>query len=123
MRQALSGVVLSAEAQRCNASKEELHPRHHWQGLADHAMHLDYDVAYLPVDALFQVEFQVDAHDNLAKQHEHDDGYKCRVDVVWGKLAAAVLVTEEVADDGEDGADALDWDVPFRPYYLVGVSA
>jgi hypothetical protein len=111
MRQALSGVVSSAEAERGDASEEELHPCHHRQCLAHYAVCLHYDLPYLSVDALLKVQLQVDAHGDLGDQHEHDVWDELGVDVL-GELPALVLVAKEVADDCEDSANRLYGDVP-----------
>ena len=111
MSQALSGMVGPAEAKRSNASKNELDPSDDWQCLSNYSMCLDYNVPYLSVDALFEMELQVNTHSNLGDQHEHDVWDELGVDVL-GELSALVLVSEEVANDGDDGAEGLDRNVP-----------
>ena len=122
MCQTLSGVVGSAEPKRRDASKYELHPACNWQGLANEAMRLDHDLPYLPVYALLEVEFEVDAHGYLGDEHEHDVGNEFGVDVL-GELSALVLMAEEVPDDCEEGANCLYGHVPFRAYYLESSQA
>jgi hypothetical protein len=72
---------------------------------------LHYNLPYLSVDALLEVELQVDAHGDLGDQHEHDVRDELGVDVL-GELSALVLMAEEVADDCEEGAERLYGDVP-----------
>ena len=79
-------------------------------------------LSYLAVYALFEVELQVDAHDDLGDQNEHDDRDEFGVDVVLGELAALMSMTQEVADDGKDGARDLYGNVPFGANYLSSVS-
>ena len=110
-------MIGSAESKRGDASENELHPCHDWHSLANEAMCLDHDLPYLPVDTLFEMEFQVDTHGDLRDQHEHDIGNELGVNVL-SELSALVLVAEEVSDDGEEGADCLYGNVPFRPDYL-----
>src|SRR5690242_1688764 len=82
----------------------------------------NHDSANLAVYALLEVELQVDTHDNLGNQHEHDNRNKLGVHIVFGKLPPFVLVTQEVANDCEDGAGNLYGNMPFRANYLSTVS-
>ena len=111
MGQTLSSVISPAEAERGDASEEELDPRHHRQCLSDDAMRLHHHTPHLSVNALFEVKLQVDAHGDLRDQHEHDVWHELGVDVL-GELSAFVLVAEEVADNRKEGAQRLDGDVP-----------
>ena len=65
---------------------------------------------YASVDALFEVQLQVDSECDLGEEHEHEGRGEGGVDVGC-ELAAAVSVAEEVSDDGEKGAEDLDGDV------------
>jgi hypothetical protein len=116
--QALSSVVGAAESKRREASEDELHPRHDWQGFSNHSMRLHHDLPYLPVNTLLEVELEVDAHGDLGDEHGHDVWDELGVDV-RGELSAFMLVAEEVSDDCEEGAECLYGDVPFRADYLV----
>jgi hypothetical protein len=76
----------------------------------------------LAVYALFEVELQVNAHDDLGDQNEHNDRDEFGVDVVLGELAALVSMTQEIADDGKDRTRDLYGNVPFGADYLGSVS-
>jgi hypothetical protein len=117
MCQALAGVIGSAESECSDASKDKLHPSSDWHSLANETVGLDHNLSHLPMYALLQVEFQVDAHGDLRDQHEHDVGNELCVNVL-GELPSLVLMTEEVPYDSEEGAENLYWDVPFGAYYL-----
>jgi hypothetical protein len=117
MSQTLSGVVGPAESKRCDAAKDKLHPGNNRHCLANKSVCPDYDPPYLCVDALLEVELQIDAHGDLRNQHEHDVGHELSVEVV-GKLPALVLMAEEVSNDCEEGAEGLYGNVPFRADYL-----
>lgn len=117
MCQALSGMIGSAEAQRSDASKDELHPCGDRHSLANEAMCFDHHFAHLPMYALFKVEFQIDSHGDLGDQHEHDVRNELGVNVL-GKLSSLVLVAEEVSYDSEKGAEGLYGNVQFGADYL-----
>jgi hypothetical protein len=74
------------------------------------------------VYALFEVELQVDAHDDLGDQNEHNDRNEFGVDVVLGELAALMSVPQEVADDGKNRTRDLYGNMPFGADYLSNVS-
>ena len=81
-------------------------------------MHLDYDLPYLSIEAFLEMELQVYTHSDLGDQHEHDIGNEVGVDVL-SELSAFVHVAKEVTDDGEERANGLYRDMPFRSYYLA----
>lgn len=70
------------------------------------------------VYAFLKMQFQVDAKYDLQKEHEHEGGGKCRMDVGC-KLTPAVSVPEKVAYYCEHGASDLQRDVPPRTDNLV----
>jgi hypothetical protein len=114
----LTGVISPAESKRSDASKEELHPGHNRQCLSHHSVSNDHHPANLAVDTLFEVELQVDTHDDLCDQHEHDDRDELGVDIIFRELPALVFMAQEVADDGKNGAGDLYGNVPFGADYL-----
>ncbi len=58
------------------------------------------------MDPLFEMEFEVDAEHDLDEEEEHQESSEGCV-YVGSELATAVGMTEEVADDGEEGAEGL----------------
>jgi hypothetical protein len=94
-----------------------LYPGDDGHSLADDSVGFDHDLPHLPVYTFLKVELQVDTHGNLRDQHQHNVGNKLGVDVL-GELSALMLVTKEVSNDGEEGAESLYWNVPLRADYL-----
>ena len=115
--QTLSQVITPAKPKGRDATKQHLHPAHDGHELADDAVHVHHVSADARVHTLFEVQFQVDAHDGLHGEHHHEGEGKGAVDV-GRELAALVRVAEEVADDGEDDAEGLEGDVEARAGYL-----
>ena len=107
-----------AESERSDASEQELNPGRHRQCFAHYAVSQDHHPSNLAMYAPLEMKLEVDAHDDLRDEHDHDDGDEFGVDVVFGELPALVFMTQEVADDGEDGTGDLYWNVPFRTNYL-----
>jgi len=104
--QTLACVIGSAESKRSDAPKDELYPGGDGNSLANEAMCLDYNLSHFRMYALLQVKFQVDAHGDLRKQHEHDVRDELGVDILR-ELSSLMLMTEEVSCDSEDGAEGL----------------
>lgn len=119
MRQTLTCVISPAESKGGDSAKEELYPGHNRECLAQYTMPYQDHLSYLAVYALFKVELQVDAHDDLGDQNEHNDRDKFGVNVVLGELAALMSMTQEVTDDGKDGARDLYGNVPSGADYLA----
>ena len=82
-------------------------------------MHVHHIFAHPAVKVLFQVEFEVDAHDSLHGEHHHEGEGEGGVDI-GRKLPAFVGVSEEVTDYREDDAESLEGDVKTGAGYLVG---
>ena len=76
-------------------------------------MREDGPSTYTGVDALFQMEFKVDTKDDLGDEEEHEDGGEGGVNIRC-ELAAAMGVAEKVTQDGQEGAEGLEGDVPAR---------
>lgn len=110
-------MIRSAETHGCYASKDELNPGHNWHDLSDDSVTLHNNLPYLSMDPPLQVELQVHTHRDLEYQEDHYGRYGFRVDV-WRKLAAFVLMAEEVSYYSESGAGRLYRSVPFGAYYL-----
>ena len=113
VRQALSQMIPSTEPKRRDAAKQHLHPAQHGHELTHDAMHVHHEVSNPRVDTLFEVQFQVNAHDDLRGEHHHEGDGEGAVDV-GGELAPFVRVAEEVAEDGEGDAEGLEGDVEAR---------
>lgn len=82
MCQTLAQMVIMAEAQRSNPSKQHLHPRYHGHQLSNDSMPVNRNLPDLAMEPLFEMEFEVDAEDNLHGQHEHKDIRKRGVDIL-----------------------------------------
>ena len=107
---ALARVVAPAEAEGGDASEQHLHPGCDGNGLANDTVGRHQPAADLAQEAALDVEAEVDAQSDLDNKAEHQP--VCELGMgVGSELAAFVSVTEEVADDGEDGADDLDGNV------------
>lgn len=100
MRKALAQVIPPAEPQSRDAPEKHLHPAHYRHRFPHDAVGEHHVSPYASVDALFEVQLEVDSECYLGDQHEHDGRGEGGVDVGC-ELAAAVSVTEEVSDDGE----------------------
>ena len=114
-------MIIPTESQRRNPTKEHLHPRHDRHSLSDDSMSVDSHLADLPVEALRDVEFEVDAKDDLDNQHEHEPICEGGVDVVR-EGSAFVQVSEEVGGDCDEGSEDLKRDVPAVADYLFIVN-
>lgn len=117
MRQALAEVVIATEAHGGNAAEEHLHPACDGHRLAEDTVENDEDAADAAVNALGQMELEVEADDHLRHQHEHQGVCKGRVDV-FRELAAFVGVAEEIGHHGDHGTDNLKRDMPSRAHNL-----
>ena len=93
-------MIAATVAHGGDASQHELDPADDGHELAYPAMGLDNHVPNLSVNAPFEVELQVDAHDDLGQEGEHEGRHKLGVGV-GRELATFVLVTQEVAGEGE----------------------
>lgn len=110
MGKTLAHVIVATEAHRRNASQHELDPANDGHELAHPSVRLDDHLPDLAMNAPLQVELQVDAHDDLGKEGEHEGRHKLGVGLGC-ELAAFVFVAQEVADEGEQRARRLDGDV------------
>lgn len=117
MRQTLASVVTKAEPKSGYASEYELYPNQDWHKLSDDSVSLHDNFPYPSVHSFLKMKLQVYAHCDLGNQGEHHYRYELPMHIRC-KLTAFVLVSQEVSDYGEKGAGRLDWDVPFRAYYL-----
>lgn len=111
VRETLSQMVPAAVAHGGYPAEEHLHPAHHRHELSYHAVRLDDVGSDCGVEALGQVQLQVDTDEDLQGEHEAEGVGEGGVDV-GRELAAAVLVAEEVGKKGEERAGGLDGDVP-----------
>lgn len=112
MRGALADMVALAEAEGCNASKDHLHPGQKRHCFSNDRVEGSDKLANDAQDALLPVELQVQAQNHLADEQELQDVCKYRVHIVFDKLASLVRMSEKEADNSENGAQDLRWDVP-----------
>ena len=84
-------------------------------------MSVDSHLADLTMEAFRDVEFEVDAKDDLNNQHEHEPVREGGVDVVR-EGSAFVQVSEEVGWDCDEGPEDLERDVPAVANYLFNVN-
>lgn len=59
------------------------------------------------------MELQIDSEDDLGSQHDREGGCEGRM-YVGRKLAAAMLVPQEISNDSEDNAEGLQRNMPSR---------
>lgn len=64
------------------------------------------------MDALLQVQLEVDTEEDLGEHMEEDPVAEVSVDVVGAELPALVHMAESIAEESENGAEGLDRDVP-----------
>lgn len=118
--QALSHVVILAETQRRDPPKHHLDPSDQRHRLPEYPVCNDKHAADASVDAFRDVQFEVEAEDDLHDHHEHQD-VRERVMGVLAELAAFMGVTEEIGDDGDTGRDNLKRNVPPRAHDLYRI--
>ena len=110
--QALAEVVALAEAQRGNPAKHHLDPRKEGEGLAVDAVQLAHDGPDARVDALLEVKLEVQTENDLGDHEDENRDAEARVDVMGDELAPLVQVTECIPEQGEEGREDLEGDVP-----------
>jgi hypothetical protein len=71
MGKTLAKVVFPAEAQCRDPSKKHLYPAHDRHHLAHYPMANSHIFSNNPVNALFQVQLEIDPEADLQGQHEH----------------------------------------------------
>ena len=113
MSETLSEVIIAAEAECRDASKEHLYPADDREQLPDNTMESDNGRPKPRVDALFQVDAKIDADDDLRDKHDHEDVGELRVDV-GRELSTSVRMTEKIAEDSESSTEDLHRDMPSR---------
>ena len=91
MREALTRMIGPAEPQRCYPAEEHLYPTDHRHYFADDAVRLDSVSTKASMDSFFEMQFQVDAEDDLDQEKKHEESGEGGMDV-GGKLTAAVSV-------------------------------
>lgn len=111
MREALPQMIIPTEAQGSDSPEEHLHPADHRHYLPNDAVGEDEVATYAAMYSPFEMEFEVDTEDDLDDKKEHEDGGEGGVNV-GSELATFVGVAEEVAEDGEKGANGLERHVP-----------
>lgn len=120
MGQTLAQVVTLAEAQGGDAAKQHLGPGDDGEGLAVYAVYDADDGPHALVDSPVEVQAEVDADNDLGEHLEVDPVAEVGMDVGGEELAAAVHVAQGVSEEGEDGGQGLDGDVPPALGYLPG---
>lgn len=117
MSQALPEVILSAEPEHCDTSKEHLNPADNWHQLPNGAMALDKEWTNASMNSSLQVQFKIYAQPDLYDQHERKGGRKGSMNV-RRKLAAFVHMAQEVSKDCDHSTSSLEGNVPSRADYL-----
>lgn len=111
--QTLAEVVTLTEAHGRNAAKEHLRPTDDGHDLADNPVSQHKDPADSTLSGLLEVQLEIEAQHDLRDQQEHQPVRERGVGIL-AELAALVGVAEEVGQDGDDGSDDLEGDVPAR---------
>ena len=117
MRQALPEMVIVTEAQSGDAAEQHLNPADQRHRLAHHPMTDDNERADAAMKALGEMQLEVHTEYDLQEQHEHEGIRKGGMDVS-GKLPALMGMAQEIGDNGDDGAEGLNRDVPATPHDL-----
>jgi hypothetical protein len=91
MSQTLASVIGSTESEGSDPSEYKLNPGHDRQCLSYYTMCLDHNPPNLAMYSFLKVELEVDTHDDLDDQHEHDDRDESGVDVL-GELSALMFM-------------------------------
>lgn len=113
MRQTLAEVVILTEAQSGNPTEEHLRPADHRHDLAQHTVGQHKDPPDATLATLLQVQLQIDPQHDLGNQQEHQPVRKRSVSI-RPELTALVRMAEEIGQDGDNGSDDLEGDVPAR---------
>lgn len=71
VRQTLSSVISSAEPECDNSSKEHLDPGRERHSLSQYAVSKNDPSPDLPIHSSLQMQFEIDTHDELSHEHEH----------------------------------------------------
>ena len=100
MRQALAQMIPPAEPQSRDTPEQHLHPAHDRHRFPHDPVGEHHIAPYASVDALLEVQLEVNSECDLGYQHEHEGRGEGGVDVGC-ELAATVSVTEEISDNGE----------------------
>ncbi len=114
MGRALADVFALAEAERRDATEQHLRPREHGEDLSVNAVEEADGRTDLAVEALLQVQPEIDAQHDLGKHDEEERGPELGVDVGVDEFAAAVHVAEDISEDGDGGCQNLDGNMPSR---------
>ena len=121
MCQTLTKVILMAVAQRSDPTKEHLYPSYHRHGLSDDAVSVDRHPPDLPMEPLFEMEFEVYAEDDLHDQHNHQDVRKRSVDILR-KCSSLVHVSQKVSNRRNHRPEDLQRYMPSIPNNLLLIS-
>jgi hypothetical protein len=76
------------------------------------AMYFLQDGSDTAVNAVLEMQSQVDAETDLDEELEVEDVGECGMHVGWQELPSAVLVGKDEAKDREECSKDLNWDVP-----------
>lgn len=93
---ALTQVIALAEPKSGNATEEHLHPADDGHQLSHNPVSEDGISAHAGVDPFFQMEFEIDTHNDLEEEHRHEGEGEFGV-YIGCELPSAVGMTEEVA--------------------------
>lgn len=104
-------MICPAKTKCGDPSEKHLHPANHRHYFPDGTVRENEVTANAAVEALFKMQSKIDAQDDLDNEDEHEDRGKGSMDIGC-ELAATVSVAEEIPDDSEDGAEALDRNMP-----------
>lgn len=119
--EALAEMVALAEAESGDAAKHHLDPGGEREGLPVDAVEDAKEGADAALEALFEVQLQVDAEDDLGEHHKKQNVGEAGVDIVGDELSALVQVAECVSEEGEGGREDLERDVPAAFDDLLGL--
>jgi hypothetical protein len=75
-------MILTAETQRGDSSKQHLYPGHHGHGLSNNSVSIYGDLPDLPMKPFCDVELQIYPENDLYSQHQHEPIGKRSVNIL-----------------------------------------
>jgi hypothetical protein len=113
VRKTLTHVIGLAEAHHGNTTEEHLRPANNRHELSENTVRKHKDPPDTALAALLKMQLQVESQSNLRDKHEHQPVCEGVVDV-RRELTTLVRVAEEIGNDGDNGSNYLDGNVPAR---------
>lgn len=110
-------MVVAAETQCSNSSKQHLYPGDNWHGLPDDSVSNNCDLSNLAMKTFRDVELEIDTEDDLNDEHQHQPVCKDGVYVVR-EFPPFMQVSHEICRHRNSCSDDLSRYVPSIPDHL-----